>query len=50
MNEKKVGFCSWGAIFTSFIIIAMEKIQKMSFLQIVKRFFEPVKYAKKQWL
>ncbi len=28
----------------------MEKFQKMSFWQIGKRFFEPVKYAKKQWI
>jgi len=50
MNETKVGFCSWGAIFTSFITNAMGKLQsprqigglkKMSFWQVVKRFFEP---------
>ena len=46
MNEKKVGFCSWGAIFTSFIIISMEKIQKMSFWQAVKRLLMPIKYVK----
>ena len=43
---KKVGFCSWGAIFTSFITNTMEKSQKMSFWQVVKRFFEPFWFSK----
>jgi ATP-binding cassette, subfamily B, bacterial len=46
MNEKKVGFCSWGAIFTSFITNTMEKSQKMSFWQVVKRLLLPIKYVK----
>jgi len=46
MNEKKVLVYSWGAIFTSFITNTMGKSQKMSFWQVVKRFFEPIKVAK----
>jgi hypothetical protein len=39
-------YCSWIAIFTSFVINIMEKSQKVSFWLVVKRFYEPIKVAK----
>lgn len=41
-ESKKVGAYTWKTIFTSFIIISMEKNQKKSFWQVVKRFMIPV--------
>lgn len=55
-ERKKVGFCSWGVTFTSFVTNIMGKSQslqnaglkKMSFWQVVKRFFEPING--KKWI